>query len=160
MSLQQSENSAMWHGPGSRTMSAVPANTYYGFQGQNQQSSGFRQAQQPLQNHGSLGYPNFYHSQAGISLEHQQQNPRDGSLGGGFKASQSSFNSYGKVAATNLLLPPSFLESCNECESGYRVLLWKQLECTINWMLTCASRLYFTCLSSVKCNVGCELTSC
>ncbi|XP_049371186.1 uncharacterized protein LOC125836143 isoform X1 [Solanum verrucosum] len=84
MSLQQSENSAMWlHGPGSRTMSAVPANTYYGFQGQNQQSSGFRQAQQPLQNHGSLGYPNFYHSQAGISLEHQQQNPRDGSLGGG-----------------------------------------------------------------------------
>ncbi|XP_060194078.1 uncharacterized protein LOC132623353 isoform X1 [Lycium barbarum] len=84
MSLQQSENSAMWlHGPGSRTMSAVPANTYYGFQGQNQQSGGFRQAQQPLQNHGSLGYPNFYHSQAGISLEHQQQNPRDGSLGGG-----------------------------------------------------------------------------
>ncbi|KAK6797271.1 hypothetical protein RDI58_004973 [Solanum bulbocastanum] len=84
MSLQQSENSAMWlHGPGSRTMSAVPANTYYAFQGQNQQSSGFRQAQQPLQNHGSLGYPNFYHSQAGISLEHQQQNPRDGSLGGG-----------------------------------------------------------------------------
>ncbi|KAG5622209.1 hypothetical protein H5410_007427 [Solanum commersonii] len=84
MSLQQSENSAMWlHGPGSRTMSAVPANTYYAFQGQNQQSSGFRHAQQPLQNHGSLGYPNFYHSQAGISLEHQQQNPRDGSLGGG-----------------------------------------------------------------------------
>ncbi|XP_009785957.1 uncharacterized protein [Nicotiana sylvestris] len=82
MSLQQGENSAMWlHGPGSRTMSAVPANTYYGFQGQNQQSGGFRQAQQPMQNHGSLGYPNFYHSQAGISLEHQQQNPRDGSLG-------------------------------------------------------------------------------
>ncbi|KAJ8545349.1 hypothetical protein K7X08_017932 [Anisodus acutangulus] len=84
MSLQQSENSAMWlHGPGSRTMSALPANTYYGFQGQNQQSGGFRQAQQPLQNHGSLGYPNFYHSQAGVSLEHQQQNQRDGSLGGG-----------------------------------------------------------------------------
>ncbi|PHU25922.1 hypothetical protein BC332_04254 [Capsicum chinense] len=84
MSLQQNENSAMWlHGPGSRTMSALPANTYYGFQGQNQQSGGFRQAQQPLQNHGSLGYPNFYHSQGGISLEHQQQNPRDGSLGGG-----------------------------------------------------------------------------
>ncbi|KAK4361290.1 hypothetical protein RND71_020242 [Anisodus tanguticus] len=84
MSLQQSENSAMWlHGPGSRTMSAIPANTYYGFQGQNQPSGGFRQAQQPLQNHGSLGYPNFHHSQAGVSLEHQQQNQRDGSLGGG-----------------------------------------------------------------------------
>lgn len=87
----QSENSAMWHGPGSRTMSAVPANTYYGFQGQNQQSSGFRQAQQPLQNHGSLGYPNFYHSQAGISLEHQQQNPRDGSLGGGSQGQPKQF---------------------------------------------------------------------
>lgn len=80
---QQNENSAMWvHGPGSRTMSAVPANTYYSFQGQNQQPGGFRQGQQPSQHFGALGYPNFYHSQAGISLEHQQQNPRDGSLSG------------------------------------------------------------------------------
>lgn len=34
------------------------------------------------------------------------------------KASQSRLNSYGKTVATNLLLPPAFLESCNECESG------------------------------------------
>ncbi|KAA8519559.1 hypothetical protein F0562_013817 [Nyssa sinensis] len=81
ISLQQSDNSGMWvHGPGSRTMSAVPANTYYGFQGQNQQPAGFRQGQQPSQSYGALGYPNFY--QTGISLEHQQQNPRDGSLSG------------------------------------------------------------------------------
>ncbi|KAK8608102.1 hypothetical protein V6N13_023536 [Hibiscus sabdariffa] len=82
MSLQQqNENSAMWiHGPGSRTMSAVPASTYYSFQGQNQQAGGYRQGQQPSQHFGSLGYPNFYHSQTGVSLDHQQQNPRDGSL--------------------------------------------------------------------------------
>ncbi|KAE8696447.1 hypothetical protein F3Y22_tig00110670pilonHSYRG00031 [Hibiscus syriacus] len=85
MSLQQqNENSAMWiHGPGSRTVSAVPASTYYSFQGQNQQAGGFRQGQQPPSQHfGSLGYPNFYHSQTGVSLDHQQQNPRDGSLSG------------------------------------------------------------------------------
>ncbi|XWS12416.1 hypothetical protein CRYUN_Cryun37aG0087800 [Craigia yunnanensis] len=83
MSLQQNENSAMWiHGPGSRTMSAVPASTYYSFQGQNQQAGGFRQGQQPSQHLGALGYPNFYHSQTGVSLDHQQQNPRDGSLSG------------------------------------------------------------------------------
>ncbi|KAK4340632.1 hypothetical protein RND71_039133 [Anisodus tanguticus] len=78
MSLQQSENSALWiHGHGSRTMSAVPANTYYGFQGQNRQ--------QPSQSYGSLGgYPqHFYNSQAGISLDQQQQqNLRDGLLAG------------------------------------------------------------------------------
>ncbi|XVE51552.1 hypothetical protein DITRI_Ditri02bG0051000 [Diplodiscus trichospermus] len=83
MSLQQNENSAMWiHGPGSRTMSAVPASTYYSFQGQNQQVAGFRQGQQPSQHFGALGYPNFYHSQTGVSLDHQQQNPREGSLSG------------------------------------------------------------------------------
>ncbi|XP_059288885.1 altered inheritance of mitochondria protein 3-like [Lycium ferocissimum] len=79
MSLQQNENSALWlHGHGSRTMPAVPANTYYGFQGQNRQ--------QPSQSYGSLGgYPqHFYNSQAGISLDQQQQqqNLRDGSLAG------------------------------------------------------------------------------
>ncbi|KAJ9565733.1 hypothetical protein OSB04_001699 [Centaurea solstitialis] len=85
LSLQQNENSAMWlHGAGSRTMSAMPASTYYSFQGQNQQPSGFRQAQQqqqPSQSYGgaSLNYPNFYHnSQADL-----QQNSRDGSLVGG-----------------------------------------------------------------------------
>ncbi|RDX66035.1 GBF-interacting protein 1 [Mucuna pruriens] len=79
----QNENSPMWvHGPSSRTMSAVPPSTYYSFQGQNQQPGGFRQSQQPSQHFGSLGYPNFYHSQTGISLEHQQQNPREASLAG------------------------------------------------------------------------------
>ncbi|KAK9056021.1 hypothetical protein SSX86_027108 [Deinandra increscens subsp. villosa] len=91
---QQNENSAMWvHGAGSRTMPAVPPSTYYSFQGQNQQPSGFRQGQpqqqqqqQPSQSYGgaALNYPNYYHSQTGISQEHQlQQNPRDGSLVGG-----------------------------------------------------------------------------
>lgn len=80
---QQNDNSAMWlHGPGSRTMPAVPASTYYSFQGQNQQPGGYRQGQQPSQNYGTLGYQNFYHSQAGMSLEHQPQNPRDGTLSG------------------------------------------------------------------------------
>lgn len=73
----------MWiHGPGSRTMSAVPASAYYSLQGQNQQSSGFRQGQQPSQQFGALGYPNFYHSQAGMSLDGQQQTLRDASMGG------------------------------------------------------------------------------
>ncbi|XP_077250954.1 uncharacterized protein LOC143890240 isoform X2 [Tasmannia lanceolata] len=76
--LQQNEGSAMWvHGPGSRTISALPASTYYSFQGQNQHS-GFRQGQQPS-HYGSLGYPNFYHSQTGVSQEHQQT-PNDGAL--------------------------------------------------------------------------------
>ncbi|KAB1199029.1 Nudix hydrolase 3 [Morella rubra] len=79
---QQNDNSAMWvHGPGSRTVSALPS-TYYGFQGQNQQPSGYRQGQQPSQHFGALGYPNFYHSQTGLSMEHQQQNQRDAALGG------------------------------------------------------------------------------
>uniref|UniRef100_A0A7N0ZY14 GBF-interacting protein 1 N-terminal domain-containing protein n=2 Tax=Kalanchoe fedtschenkoi TaxID=63787 RepID=A0A7N0ZY14_KALFE len=88
LSLQQAQlqndNSAMYaHGNGSRTISGVPANTYYNFQGQNQQPGGFRQnQQQPSQHFGSPGYPNFYHSQSGMSMEHQQQNPRDGSIGG------------------------------------------------------------------------------
>ncbi|KAF2579436.1 hypothetical protein F2Q68_00005785 [Brassica cretica] len=48
----QNENSAMWHhGHGSRTMSGVPANTYYNFQAQQQQTQQaaagwYRQAQQ------------------------------------------------------------------------------------------------------------------
>ncbi|KAK2384421.1 RNA polymerase II degradation factor protein [Trifolium repens] len=82
---QQNENNPMWvQGPGSRTMS-VPPSTYYSFQGQNQQQpGGFRQnQQQPSQQHfAPHGYPNFYHSQSGINMEHQQQNPRDASLAG------------------------------------------------------------------------------
>lgn len=77
LSLQQ--------GAGSRTLSGVPGSTYYNsFQGQNQQPAGFRQSQQPSQHYGQLsGYPNFYHSQSGLSLDHQQQQmSRDGSLSG------------------------------------------------------------------------------
>ncbi|KAL6542737.1 hypothetical protein OROHE_010257 [Orobanche hederae] len=85
LSLQQNENSATWlHGPNARTMPAVPASAYYSYQTQNQQPGGFRQVQQQQQqsqSYGNPGYPNFYHSQTGISLD-QQQNPRDGSLGG------------------------------------------------------------------------------
>ncbi|XP_010275810.1 PREDICTED: GBF-interacting protein 1-like isoform X2 [Nelumbo nucifera] len=90
--LQQNENSGMWvHGLGSRTMSALPGSTYYSFQGQSQQHGGFRQGQQPSQHYGALGYPNFYQSQTGVSQEHPQQNPNDGTLGGsqGASAKQS-----------------------------------------------------------------------
>lgn len=96
MSLQQGDNSGMWmHGHGSRTMSAPPppppaANPYYNIQGHNQPPppSGFRQLPQqpPSQSHASLGYPNFYHSQAGMSLDHHHHHhqlhhhQRDGSL--------------------------------------------------------------------------------
>ncbi|KAI8525779.1 hypothetical protein RHMOL_Rhmol13G0256400 [Rhododendron molle] len=83
LSLQQNENSGMWvHGSGSRTVSSVPASAYYNLQGQNQQPSGYRQTQQePSHNYGAHSYPNFYYSHSGISLDHQQQNPRDGLLG-------------------------------------------------------------------------------
>ncbi|GKA26493.1 hypothetical protein Tco_0712602 [Tanacetum coccineum] len=91
---QQNDNSAMWvQGAGSR---AVPANTYYSFQGQTQQQpSGYRQGQQqqqqPSQGYGgaAFNYPNYYQSQTGISQDHQlQQNPRDGSLVGGSQGQQ------------------------------------------------------------------------
>ncbi|EOA39664.1 hypothetical protein CARUB_v10008305mg [Capsella rubella] len=105
---QQNENSAMWHhGHGSRTMSGVPANTYYNLQAQQQlhqqqlqqqqlqqqqqqtqqAAGGYRQAQQQQHHYGSHGYPNFYQSQTEMSLERQQQNPRDG---GGSQAGQQS----------------------------------------------------------------------
>jgi len=80
----------VFQGPGSRSMSGAPGSAYYSFQGQSQQPSqqaaGFRQSQQPSQqqqHYGPLsGYPNFYHSQAGPTLEQQLQMSRDGSLGG------------------------------------------------------------------------------
>ncbi|XP_047333391.1 uncharacterized protein LOC124936905 isoform X2 [Impatiens glandulifera] len=78
--LGQNENSAMWlHGLSSRT--AVPPNTFYSFQGQQQQQpGGLSQQQQPSQ--GGYGYPNHYHSQGNMSTEHQPQNPRDLLAGG------------------------------------------------------------------------------
>uniref|UniRef100_A0A1J3CXQ0 GBF-interacting protein 1 N-terminal domain-containing protein n=1 Tax=Noccaea caerulescens TaxID=107243 RepID=A0A1J3CXQ0_NOCCA len=76
---QQNENSPVWlHGPGSQTMSGAQSNAYYNLQAQ-QQAQQLRQAQQQAQQqYGSLGYPNYYQSQTGMSMEHQQQNPRDG----------------------------------------------------------------------------------
>ncbi|WZY81770.1 hypothetical protein YC2023_028154 [Brassica napus] len=76
---QQNDNSPLWvHGPGSQTMSGVQSNAYYNLQAQ-QQAQQLRQAQQQAQQqHGSLGYPNYYQSQTGMSMEHQQQNPREG----------------------------------------------------------------------------------
>ncbi|KAJ4903575.1 hypothetical protein Rs2_17526 [Raphanus sativus] len=73
------ENSAVWlHGPGSQTMSSVQSNAYYNLQAQ-QQAQQLRQAQQQAQQqYGSLGYPNYYQSQTGMSIEHQQRNPREG----------------------------------------------------------------------------------
>lgn len=77
----QNEPSTMWvNAHGSRTMSALPASTYYGYPGQNQHGA-IQQSQQPSHYRGS-GYPNFYHSQAGVSQEHQPRS--DGTL----KASQ------------------------------------------------------------------------
>lgn len=84
----------MWHhGHGSRTMSGVPTNTYYNLQAQQQlqlqqqqqqqaqqAAGGYRQAQQQ-QHYGSHGYPNYYQSQTEMSLDRQQQNPRDGGTG-------------------------------------------------------------------------------
>ncbi|KAL8167855.1 LOW QUALITY PROTEIN: hypothetical protein V2J09_009354 [Rumex salicifolius] len=79
-------------GAGSRTMPAVPGSAYYSLQEQSHQAGGYNRQtqQQPLQaqQYGSLGpsYPtNFYHSQNGVPLEHQQQQQqmsRDGSLAG------------------------------------------------------------------------------
>ncbi|KAH0886780.1 hypothetical protein HID58_062876 [Brassica napus] len=77
--LLLNENSPVWlHGPGSQTMSGVQSNAYYNLQAQ-QQAQQLRQAQQQAQQqYGSLGYPNYYQSQTGMSMEHQQRNPREG----------------------------------------------------------------------------------
>ncbi|CAL9085199.1 unnamed protein product [Musa textilis] len=80
MPPQQSENPNLWlHGAGSRAMPALPANTFYNYQGQSQQS-GFRQSLQ-ASHLGALGYPNLYHSPAGLSREHRQ-NTGEGNLNG------------------------------------------------------------------------------
>ncbi|GAB2287646.1 hypothetical protein Dimus_022016 [Dionaea muscipula] len=99
ISLQQNERSPLWaQGPGTRTMSAVPASTYYSFQGERQQlTAGFRQSQQASQHYGNHhGYQNFYQSQSELSLEHQQLLSRDGSGGrfqGQSKQSQQNWQS-------------------------------------------------------------------
>ncbi|XP_047310339.1 uncharacterized protein LOC124913938 isoform X2 [Impatiens glandulifera] len=92
ISLQQNENSPLWlHRPGTRTMSAVPSNTYYSSTRQNQQAAGFRQTQQPSQDY---RYQNHYHSQAAMAMErqhqHQNQNPRDSLVGSQGQSSRQS----------------------------------------------------------------------
>ncbi|CAH8365641.1 unnamed protein product [Eruca vesicaria subsp. sativa] len=88
---QQNENSPVWlHGPGSQTMSSVQSNAYYNLQAQ-QQAQQLRQAQQQAhQQYGSLGYPNYYQSQTGMSMEHQQRNPREGGAQGGQPSKQTT----------------------------------------------------------------------
>uniref|UniRef100_J3MA43 GBF-interacting protein 1 N-terminal domain-containing protein n=1 Tax=Oryza brachyantha TaxID=4533 RepID=J3MA43_ORYBR len=74
VSLQQSENPAMWmHGAGSRTMPPLAANALYGYQGQQGHQGGLRQGQLPSQFGAALGQ-----SQPGLGHEHR--NPSDGNL--------------------------------------------------------------------------------
>ncbi|XP_020703563.1 uncharacterized protein LOC110114878 isoform X2 [Dendrobium catenatum] len=81
LSLQQNESSPMWvHGGISRTVSPLPPNTFYGFQGQNQHSS-FRQAQQPS-HYGQMGYLNFFQNQLGGQSQEQQLNSNEVNLNG------------------------------------------------------------------------------
>lgn len=79
--LQQNESSPMWvHGGSSRTVSSLPPNTFYGYQGQNQLNN-FRQAQQPA-HYGPMGYLNLYQNQiGGQSHEHQQNSGEANSQG-------------------------------------------------------------------------------
>lgn len=84
--LQQHENSAMWlHGHGSRTVSAVPENTYYSLQGQNQHPGGFGEGQQSSLNYGDT---KFYNSQTGMPLDQQLHISANGSLGGSYVQSK------------------------------------------------------------------------
>ncbi|KHN27330.1 hypothetical protein glysoja_031938 [Glycine soja] len=64
---------------------------------------------QPLQHFGPLGYPNFYQSQTGISLEHQPQNPREASLGG----PQSQPSKQSQQIWQNSYYPPIASHSCD-----------------------------------------------
>ncbi|XP_073149851.1 uncharacterized protein [Henckelia pumila] len=95
ISLQQSENSPIWlHGGNSRTMSTLPANTYYNYQGQNQQLGGFRQGQQSSQNYGTVGHPTFYNSQTGMTLDHKNSSRDSTGSQGQLKQSQIWQSSY------------------------------------------------------------------
>uniref|UniRef100_A0A0D9WK92 GBF-interacting protein 1 N-terminal domain-containing protein n=1 Tax=Leersia perrieri TaxID=77586 RepID=A0A0D9WK92_9ORYZ len=88
VSLQQSENPAMWmHGAGSRTMPPLAANALYGYQGQGHHG-GLRQGQLPSQFGATLGQ-----SQPGLSHDHR--NPSDGNLSAAAaQANQMWPNSY------------------------------------------------------------------
>ncbi|XVF16805.1 hypothetical protein REPUB_Repub10bG0063800 [Reevesia pubescens] len=72
--LQQNDGSNTWdYGYGSRTISTIPDSAYYSLLGQNHQLAGYQQDQQHSQLHGAFGYPGVYNSQAGITIERQQQ---------------------------------------------------------------------------------------
>ncbi|CAH8377759.1 unnamed protein product [Eruca vesicaria subsp. sativa] len=76
---QQNDNSPQWvHGPASQTMFGVQNSAYYNLQAQQQAQQPRQAQQQAQQQYGSLGYPNYYQSQTGMSVEHQQQNPKGG----------------------------------------------------------------------------------
>ncbi|KAL5229713.1 hypothetical protein ABZP36_028489 [Zizania latifolia] len=84
VSLQQSENPAMWmHGAGSRAMPHLAANALYGYGHQ----GGLRQGQMPSQFGAALGQP-----QPGLGHEHR--NPSDGNLSAAAQANQMWPNSY------------------------------------------------------------------
>nr|XP_011467574.1 PREDICTED: uncharacterized protein LOC101307606 isoform X2 [Fragaria vesca subsp. vesca] len=61
-----------------RTLSSVQDSAYNNLLGQNQQYAGYRQEQagqvpSQLQHYGSMGYPDYYNSQMGITQERQRQ---------------------------------------------------------------------------------------
>ncbi|XP_020577374.1 uncharacterized protein LOC110022656 isoform X2 [Phalaenopsis equestris] len=81
--LQQNESSPMWvHNGSSRTVSPLPPNTFFGFQGQSQLNN-FRQAQQPP-HYGAMGYVNLYqnHQLGGGQSQEHQPNPGEPNLNG------------------------------------------------------------------------------
>lgn len=93
--IAQNENSPIWfHGGNSRTMSTIPANTYYSYQGQNQQLGGFRQGQQSSQNYGTAGHTTFYNSQTGMTLDHKNSSRDSAGSQGQLKQSQIWQSSY------------------------------------------------------------------
>ncbi|XP_052155545.1 uncharacterized protein LOC127773501 isoform X2 [Oryza glaberrima] len=84
VSLQQSENAAMWmHGASSRTMPPLAANALYGYQGQQGHQGGLRQGQLPSQ----FGAP-LAPTQPGLGHEHR--NPSDGNLSSAAAAAQAN----------------------------------------------------------------------
>ncbi|XP_062009032.1 uncharacterized protein LOC133725695 isoform X2 [Rosa rugosa] len=71
----------------SRTLSSVQDSAYNNLLGQNQQYAGYQQEQSgqvpsQLQHYGSMGYPDFYNSQMGITQERQRQSLNESSFGG------------------------------------------------------------------------------
>ena len=70
----QNDGSAAWdYGHGSRTIFTISNSAYYSLKGRNHQRSGYWKGQQHSQIHGAMAYPGICNSQAGITLEQQQQ---------------------------------------------------------------------------------------